>query len=477
MVLNINGRTIQTFGASRMVQGEHRAEPVEFRLSMPGASGLSWYLGYERADNEGNGVVPLEVHGSDDDLRLVWFPTRTATDVVGKLAIIVYGLEGEVTEEGDDRRWSTYPAYLTVSAGLDVTQAEEIEPSVLESYLVRFQKLLSQTSALRDAVAIDKTKVAEYVAEADTSATTASQKAEEAKGYADTAKAEREATEAVKTAVEAKATEVEGKASEVVSEVAKAKGYSDSASASASGASASASSARGYAATAEREAETATQKASQAHDHAESARGYAASAESLVGAFDGKVNTAKSEIETAKDGALGSISAAISGVDAKRAEAVAELDQKKTEIEGVYQEDLGRLTSSLTDLSQNIYKKTETYTKTEVDTLVDGATPKDYEEVKDRVAGIDDRLNYHDFRKVDKNATFVLDGDGEASLKQMMDSVEAYPQDAIMLSLEPIIPTASTHNFGIRGQIACDDSYLYVCIAENTWKKIPLTNL
>ena len=125
---------------------------------------------------------------------------------------------------------------------------------------------------------------------------------------------------------------------------------------------------------------------------------------------------------------------------------------------------------------------------TYVDEKVAEAKPSDYESVKasvvaisaecaERAKDINDRLNWHDFRKVDRNATFVFDGDGEANLKQMMDSTGAYEQDAIMLSLEPIIPTASAHNFGIRGQIACDDTYLYVCIAENQWKKIPLTNL
>lgn len=148
----------------------------------------------------------------------------------------------------------------------------------------------------------------------------------------------------------------------------------------------------------------------------------------------------------------------------------AEVDEKVAEAKpSDYEAVKGRVTGLETSKAD----KSDTYTKAEIDTKEETISA----ECAERAKGIDDRLNWHDFRKVDRNATFVLDGDGEANLKQMMDSTEAYEQDAIMLSLEPIIPTSGSHNFGIRGQIACDDTYLYVCTAENTWKKIPLTNL
>ena len=142
-------------------------------------------------------------------------------------------------------------------------------------------------------------------------------------------------------------------------------------------------------------------------------------------------------------------------------------EMKKTTLEdmkgfmvGGIDEEVSQLTSDLTELNETVEAH---------DALIDDVTEES--------AGTVERLHGYDFRKVDRGTLFVLDGDGEQNLMQMMDSVEAYPQDAIMLSLEPIIPTASTHNFGIRGQIACDDSYLYVCTAENTWKKIPLNSL
>lgn len=147
MTLYINGRTIQTYGASRMVQGEHRAEPVTFRMTMPEASELAWYLGYERADGKGNATVPLETSHEGNDTLLTWYPTRTATNVVGKLAIIVYGIRGDIseTEEDEEKRWSTLPAFLQINKGLEVVRAEEIDPDVMEAWLAKFQALYAKT--------------------------------------------------------------------------------------------------------------------------------------------------------------------------------------------------------------------------------------------------------------------------------------------------------------------------------------------
>jgi hypothetical protein len=41
----------------------------------------------------------------------------------------------------------------------------------------------------------------------------------------------------------------------------------------------------------------------------------------------------------------------------------------------------------------------------------------------------------------------------------------------------PVVAGTPTSANGILGQIAMDGTYLYICTAANTWKKIPLTNL
>jgi hypothetical protein len=42
---------------------------------------------------------------------------------------------------------------------------------------------------------------------------------------------------------------------------------------------------------------------------------------------------------------------------------------------------------------------------------------------------------------------------------------------------KPITVPASATDSGKTGQIAIDDTYLYVCIASNTWKKILIDSI
>lgn len=81
-----------------------------------------------------------------------------------------------------------------------------------------------------------------------------------------------------------------------------------------------------------------------------------------------------------------------------------------------------------------------------------------------------------DFRVTDPNRV-ILDVDVTGTMGAFMDGMEQEPNEAIALTLEPDVPTAGSHNFGVRGQICIDGNYLYVCVADNTWKKIPLQEL
>lgn len=63
------------------------------------------------------------------------------------------------------------------------------------------------------------------------------------------------------------------------------------------------------------------------------------------------------------------------------------------------------------------------------------------------------------------------------TMEAFVDGMEQEPNEAIALTLEPDVPTVDSHNFGVRGQICIDSKYLYVCVADNTWKKIPLQEL
>lgn len=81
-----------------------------------------------------------------------------------------------------------------------------------------------------------------------------------------------------------------------------------------------------------------------------------------------------------------------------------------------------------------------------------------------------------DFRVTDPNRV-ILDVDVAGTMGAFMDGMEQEPNEAIALTLEPDVPTAGSHDFGVRGQICIDGNYLYVCVADNTWKKIPLQEL
>ena len=113
-------------------------------------------------------------------------------------------------------------------------------------------------------------------------------------------------------------------------------------------------------------------------------------------------------------------------------------EEKKQEVQGVYQSDLNELKGDLSD-------------------------------VEDKIAPID-------FRQKSPGKV-ILDVDVTGTMKAFMDGMEQEPNEAIALTLEPDVPTAGSHNFGVRGQICIDGNYLYVCVADNTWKKIALQEL
>ena len=113
-------------------------------------------------------------------------------------------------------------------------------------------------------------------------------------------------------------------------------------------------------------------------------------------------------------------------------------DQKKSEVESVYQTDLNELKGDLSD-------------------------------VEDKIAPIDFRQK--------STGKAILDVDITGTMEAFVDGMEQEPNEAIALTLEPDVPTAGSHNFGVRGQICIDGNYLYMCVADNTWKKISLQEL
>ena len=112
-------------------------------------------------------------------------------------------------------------------------------------------------------------------------------------------------------------------------------------------------------------------------------------------------------------------------------------EEKKAEVQGVYQTDLNELKG-------------------------------DFNTLEDRIAPID-------FRQTSTSKA-ILDVDITNTMQSFMNEMEQEQNEAIALTLQPDVPTASSHNFGVRGQICIDSNYLYVCVSDNTWKKISLLN-
>ena len=115
------------------------------------------------------------------------------------------------------------------------------------------------------------------------------------------------------------------------------------------------------------------------------------------------------------------------------------------------------------------------YTENEIDIKVNEIN-SNVNELKGDLGDVEDRIAPIDFRQK-SNGKVILDVDITGTMKAFMDGMEQEPHEAIALTLEPDVPTVDTHNFGVRGQICIDGNYLYVCVADNTWKKIPLQEL
>ena len=121
--------------------------------------------------------------------------------------------------------------------------------------------------------------------------------------------------------------------------------------------------------------------------------------------------------------------------------------------------------------------------KTEIETqknesvnAVKSVYQTDLNELKGDLSDVEDKIAPIDFRQKSPGKV-ILDVDVTGTMKAFMDGMEQEPNEAIALTLEPDVPTAGSHNFGVRGQICIDGNYLYVCVADNTWKKIALQEL
>ena len=180
--------------------------------------------------------------------------------------------------------------------------------------------------------------------------------------------------------------------------------------------------------------ETAVQKATEAGTSEGNAKTYMESAQS-----------AKQDAETAKNAA----NTILEQVQSKGTEITNFVATSKTEIETQKNESVNAVKS--------VYQT-------------------DLNELKGDLGDVEDRIAPIDFRQKSIGKV-TLNIDVTNTMQAFMDGIEEEPNEAIALTLEPDVPTADSHNFGVRGQICIDSNYLYVCVSNNTWKKITLLDL
>ena len=58
--------------------------------------------------------------------------------------------------------------------------------------------------------------------------------------------------------------------------------------------------------------------------------------------------------------------------------------------------------------------------------------------------------------------------------KHLIDFIDPENQDAMALILEPDVP-ASSASVGTKGDVCYDSDYLYICVADNTWRRVALS--
>lgn len=70
------------------------------------------------------------------------------------------------------------------------------------------------------------------------------------------------------------------------------------------------------------------------------------------------------------------------------------------------------------------------------------------------------------------------DSEEQSEVNGVVDIIpeDEYSSTGTFLFVGQSVPTTSTST-GIKGQVAFDDSYIYLCVADNTWKRVALSDL
>lgn len=75
---------------------------------------------------------------------------------------------------------------------------------------------------------------------------------------------------------------------------------------------------------------------------------------------------------------------------------------------------------------------------------------------------------------IDQQAEVTFEGNGAGTWEIMERQIPTEPNDGIFLCMDSSAPSSSSST-GLKGQFYMDANYLYLCIADNTWRRVALS--
>lgn len=84
------------------------------------------------------------------------------------------------------------------------------------------------------------------------------------------------------------------------------------------------------------------------------------------------------------------------------------------------------------------------------------------------------RIANLDFGEEESNDDVVFDGDHAENWKNTFNHIPTEPNDGHVLCEADAAP-ASSSSSGLKGQYFADENYFYICIADDTWRRVALS--
>lgn len=95
-------------------------------------------------------------------------------------------------------------------------------------------------------------------------------------------------------------------------------------------------------------------------------------------------------------------------------------------------------------------------------------------ETKAEASDLKDAIENTTIWDIDQQAEVTFEGNGAGTWEIMERQIPTEPNDGIFLCMDSSAPSSSSST-GLKGQFYMDANYLYLCIADNTWRRVALS--